>query len=225
MSAVSQPPGLLGRISRASRRDADAIAALRVACYRQAREFELLQPQCLSWTALDDEAVVFQLHGLDSELLATVRSHWVASAAALEQRMGCECELPPECFPTLYFSRGATVPSAGRLGLHSVLRYHYLLAAQRLGAASATGSVYEHAPRVRSMAELGYRFDRPQRIWDPEVRLIQAMLVAWLPAAGLAEAVRTLAAVLGDTLHRCPIDFDVAAAQGPCPRLAPAGAA
>ncbi len=209
------PP--LGVVSRASRRDAAAIEALRLVCYRQAREFELLQPKCLSWNERDDSGVVYQVRDPAGELVATVRSHWVRDAAELEQRMGCECRLAADCFPTLYFSRGATAEGAARMGLHSLLRYHYLRAARQLGAASATGSVYEHAPRVRSMHEYGYRFDRPERLWDPEVRVIQAMLVAWLPAALFDQALLRLEAQLGDTLRRCPIDFDVAAAHGPCP--------
>jgi hypothetical protein len=202
-----------GRVARASRQDAGAIEALRLACYRGAREFELLQPECLSWDERDDKGVVYKICDSSGLIFATVRSHWVPSREALERSMGCECQLPDSCFPTLFFSRGATVGWAMRAGLHSLMRYHYLRAAAALGAASATGAVYEHAPRVRSMAELGYVFECPSRVWDPEVRAINRMLVAYLPAAGLASALNTLAAMHEHALAQYPIDFDVIAAH------------
>ncbi len=207
----------LGLVARATRADAADVVALRLACYRAAREFELLQPQCLEWTAVDEASVVYRALGEGGRLLATVRSGWVASAEALAERMGCDCTLPPACFPTLLLGRGATAPDAARQGLHSLLRWHFLQAASALGARSVTGSVYEHAPRVRTMGELGYRFERPQQVWDPEVRPIQAMLVAWMPASDFEAARHRLAEVLGPALDAYPIDFDAAAAHGPAP--------
>lgn len=202
-----------GKIARACRRDADAIQALRLQCYLGAREFELLQPECLTWDEHDDDGVVYKLCDGAGSIFATVRSHWVLSRQALEQRMGCECHLPDSCFPTLFLSRGATIGWATRAGLHSLMRYHYLRAAAALGAASATGAVYEYAPRVNSMAELGYFFEQPSRVWDPEVRAINRMLVACLPAARFAQAQASLAAMHEQALAQYPIDFDVIAAH------------
>jgi hypothetical protein len=204
-----------GAVTRATRRDASAVEQLRRSCYARAPEFELLQPECLDWDACDDQAVVYQLHDLQGTLLATVRSHWVADAHSLAQQMGCECSLAADCFPTLFLSRGATTSAAARGGLHSLLRLHFLRAAQSLGAASATGAVYENAPRVRSMQLLGYEFQRPARVWDPEVRAIQPMLVACLPGRRVAAAVQSLELLLGDTVARYPIHFDPTAAHAP----------
>ena len=173
-----------GSIRRASRHDAAAIEALRLACYRRAREFVLLQPACLAWDEIDDASVVYKLCDGQGEILATVRSTWVPSADALERRMGCECRLPPSCFPTLFLSRGATVSRAasGR-GLHSLMRS--ATSPRPRGSARRL-----HRRGLTSMRRIcagsgcsGFSLRTPSRRLRPGGARRPPMLVACLPAA------------------------------------------
>ncbi|MBJ7311456.1 hypothetical protein ACFOLJ_22305 [Rugamonas sp. CCM 8940] len=194
-----------GTIAQASRADAAEIENLRLSCYRAAREFELLQPAALAWDAADDANTVLIARSNSGQLLSTTRGSLVADAQTAEQAMGCSNELPDAVFPSLLLGRGATLHAKGGAGLHSLLRYHFLLAASGSTVQSLIGMVYAGAPRTRLMAGIGYEFFQPNQVWDPEVRAHSPNLIAVLERDRFAAALNQLEATLGDLLGRFPL--------------------
>ncbi len=212
-----------GTIEQASRADAAEIGNLRLCCYRAAREFELLQPEALAWDAADDANTVLIARSKSGRLLSTTRGSLVADARAAAQAMGCSNDLPDAVFPSLLLGRGATQHAKGGAGLHSLLRYHFLLAANDSTVQSLIGMVYAGAPRTRLMANIGYEFFQPSEVWDPEVRAHSPNLSAVLRrerfAAALSQLETTLDGLLGRFLpHGTPIRLD-----GPGRSLSAAG--
>jgi hypothetical protein len=183
-----------------NRDSAEQIAALRIECYSNAREFRLLQPECLIWNELDDKGVV--LAAFDSEEpVSTTRGLLVFSARDAEDVMGCEVDLPSSEFPALILGRGATRPDAARMGLHSVLRYYFIGSIIGSPIQSMLGMVYSGAPRTHLMQQIGYTLRKAPRVWDPEVEALQDVLVGHLPAAAFHSA-RTVLETLVDPALR-----------------------
>ncbi|MDO7886655.1 hypothetical protein [Hymenobacter cheonanensis] len=132
-----------------------AVAALRLAAYRAAPEFTMA-----------DEAAVVRWDGLvlvaDCAGVGLVATMQVIECAKLLELQQASDSLPPPdfpAFPTLLLNRGATLPGRNYMGLNSRLR----LAALEMAMAdtrlqSLTGFVYEGAPRLNLLRELGYAF-------------------------------------------------------------------
>jgi hypothetical protein len=174
--------------------DAAAIGALLLAQYAAAREFRLLLPERLAWDGASGAGGVAAGWDESGRLVATMRASLAASAAAAEARLDVSVALPETWFPAVILSRAATAPGLARTGINSLLRWHLLRAAATQGARCALGLVYETAPRLTLMTEIGYRFMPPARVWDPEVAPRNPPLLAYLSPDALPPAVAALAA-------------------------------
>jgi len=168
--------------------DANAVNALRLALYSQAREFRLLRPEQLVWNGRQDDGAVAAGWDADGRLISTMQTRLVPTRALAEERLGISVELDESWFPAVILSRAATAPGHGRSGLNTVLRWHMLRAAQARGGRSLLGLVYAAAPRLNLMRDLGYRFQSPELVWDDEVEPIQPPLLAYLAAADFPAA-------------------------------------
>jgi hypothetical protein len=184
-------------------KDADAIFNLRYECYSRAREFKLLQPECLRWNDWDRAGVVLAAYD-DAAPISTTRALLVTASADAEECMGCSVDLPSEAFPAIVLGRGATLRDAARIGLHSTLRYYVIRSAIEFGLRSLIGMVYSNAPRTNLMRDIGYTFTEPAKNWDPEVAVVEPVMVAYLARERFSSACRSLEALLHSTLADFP---------------------
>jgi hypothetical protein len=192
-----------GCVRLACEADRGLIGDLRRVAYQSAREFSLSDGAHLGWSDLDEvSAVITAWRGPD--LVSTLRATVAEDITAAEGILTCSVELAGTAFPAMVLTKGATRPGRGAGGLHSALRYHCLLAGDRYGVRSVLGLVYTDAPRVRTMAELGYEFRRPARVWDPEGSALTQPLFAVLPGDRLKAAIGTLASAFEETLAAYP---------------------
>jgi hypothetical protein len=190
-------------IDRASPRDADEVFELRLAAYSNASEFELVRPELLRWGPHDDAGIVLAARD-DRRMLSTLRGVVVPDRDAAETELTCSVPLGPDAFPALVLAKGATLRGYGRSGLHSALRFHFLAAALEGRINSVLGLVYASAPRTNLMRELGYEFQVPARLWDPEGVPIQPGLFAYLSRGRVPSAHDRLAAEVADVLAAYP---------------------
>ena len=185
--------------------DQDAVNALRLETYSGAAEFKLLRPDLLRWDSDSTDYVVLAGWDDDGRLVATFQGIAAASAAGAEQIMGVSVdELDGSCFPAFVNGRAATTRGFGRSGLNSVLRWHFLRATIAAGFRATIGLAYAGAPRVNTMAAMGYTFFRPERVWDPEVEPIAPPVVVCLRAEGYRNALEMLSSTTAEAIAAYP---------------------
>jgi hypothetical protein len=160
--------------------DKAAVDALRLEAFAGAAEFRLLRPDLLAWNPASSAHIVLAGWDADGRLASTFQGIVAASAAEAERILGISVAMEPDCFPTFITGRAATRKTAARSGLNSVLRTHFLRATIAAGFPSTMGLAYTNAPRINTLAAMGYRFFRPDRVWDPEVEPISLPIGAYL---------------------------------------------
>jgi len=193
-----------GCVGIAKHEDADEISKLRISSYQEAKEFRLLLPQALVWDPEDRRLVVITARDRLGSILSTTQGMLLSSRTDAERTIGVSVSLDATHFPALLIGRGATVRSHGRSGLHSVLRWHFLRAASEANINAVLGLVYESAPRVKLMRELGYQMHVPERVWDPEVEVVRPALLAVLPRLAFSSALARLTEIVGSTIESYP---------------------
>ena len=135
--------------------DREAVVTLRLAAYRTAPQFTILNEAAI--TGCEGQVLVAECP--DAGLVATMQVVECQTAEDLRRHGG---NLPPAAFqglPSLLLNRGATRPGRHYQGLNSRLRLLALdgaLADERIQ--SLTGYVYDGAPRLNLLRELGYAF-------------------------------------------------------------------
>ena len=143
-------------IRRATRDDAPEINSLRLAEYSRAKEFTLVEPALLTWNERDDQDVVLAAWDERRHAISTMRGGIARDRRQAEDKL--KCTLADDyLFPSLILDRAATSKDHRGGGLNSALRYYFFFSILGLPVFSVLGAVYEHAPRVKTMEELGYR--------------------------------------------------------------------
>ncbi len=201
-----QDSGLDGpRIALAgSSSEVTAVVALRRQAYEASPEFQVRREQAFAWTETDTLGYVPVVWNAGNMALATMRGVVVSTRAEAEWQSECSVQLARRAFPALLLERAATKKERCLGGLNSLLRYHFIAAAMQAGLSSVVGAVFEAAPRVRLLAELGYEFSIPERVWDPNVAPRTRLLIARLANQHMPHALRLLEARLGPLLQRYP---------------------
>jgi hypothetical protein len=203
---------LRGTVGLAGQADAAAINALLLAQYQAAREFRLLRTDMIAWDGRQGAGGVAAAWDQSGRLVATMRAVIAPSVPTAATALGVSVDLPAPYFPAMILSRAATAPGLSRTGINSLLRWHLLRAAVDQGAQAALGLVYEAAPRLTLMREIGYRFDQPAKVWDPEVAPLRPPLLAVLAPDILPTALAVLQQKVAEAVAAWPW-------QGPEPVL------
>lgn len=177
--------------------DAEAVNALRLGGYSAAGEFDLIDADLILWDEQDEQGIALGVWDCGT-LVSTLRGVKVTNRVGAEDIFCCTIDIPEQFYPVLMLGRGATLSSHRRLGLNALLRLHLLRWAVTAPAGS-DGPVgaslvmpYEGAPRVRLMEQLGYRYHRPAKVWDPEMRGHQGPLIGVLERSDFAGAIGQL---------------------------------
>ena len=144
-----------------------AIEELRRDAYERAPEFQVSGPIAWEWTQTDQKGHVLAVWDNAGNALATMRGTYAHNRAEAEEQLECSISLAPSWFPTLVLERAATKAGIVQRGLNSLLRYLFIECAIHHKLGSVTGAVFEGAPRLGVLKELGYQFSLAERMWDP----------------------------------------------------------
>lgn len=142
-------------IRLAHSQDAPRISTLRTTEFNRTKDFKVLKPEKLLWNDLDDAGNVLGVWEDEHTLVATLRLVGVHNAQ--QASAAIEAQLPVQVdFPGLVFSAAATRQPFRRRGFNQLLRYYGIKAALEMGGKSLLSPVYQNAPRIRLMEQLGY---------------------------------------------------------------------
>jgi len=194
----------MGRISVATSADAHDVTVLRKLAFAYADQFRMTDDSGLEWGEEDQSGIVTAAWNDAGEIVSTTRGEVITDQRHAERKMMSTVPLGDEAFPSLLLTRGATRDGYGKTGLHSALRYYFIDAALNAGFASMLGLVYEGAPRIRLMEQIGYDLVPAARNWEKEAEILARPLVACLPRDRMRAALETLRAMVGPALDSFP---------------------
>lgn len=140
---------------------------MRKSAYERAPEFRISQADAYLWTESDSRGHVLAAWDRSDTALSTMRGITALTHHAAQEQLECSIDLDSSWFPTLILERAATSANNSYSGLNSLLRAHFIEAALRDGVSSVLGAVFDGAPRLRVLSELGYEFSLAKRMWDP----------------------------------------------------------
>jgi hypothetical protein len=132
-----------------------------------------------------------------------MRGTIVADRNTAEQQLECTVELERSLFPAVILERAATRRDVASLGLNSLLRYYFVTAAQPV-ARSVIGVVFDGAPRLRVLTEIGYNIAPVHKCWDGNVADYHRVLLATLSRSRFVAAHLALRERVGNLLARFP---------------------
>ncbi len=155
-------------IRQANRQDKKQIEVLRINEFQRSAQFTLLKPEKLFWNRNDDSAVV--LAAWDGpRAVATMRAVIVDNPKEAQDCV--QCIVPEDTnFPAMVFSNAATHWDYRGMGLNQLLRFYFLQIALDNEIQSLLSPMYESAPRIRFMVELGYQFAVPKQSWQDKLK-------------------------------------------------------
>jgi hypothetical protein len=172
-------------------RDKDQIAAieaLRKEAYEGASEFQIAGKEAWEWSEADANGQVLAVWDREGQALATMRGSFAPNRAEAQNQLECTVPLQPSWFPTLVLERAATKARIAQRGLNSLLRYVFIETAIQHRLGSIIGAVFEGAPRLGVLAELGYQFSLAERMWDRNFNKHTPVHIVALPRKELTMA-------------------------------------
>jgi len=177
-------------IKQASRKDHEKIEALRIREFQRSAQFTLLRPEKLKWNCCDETATV--LAAWDGPCaVATMRAVVVNNAAESENCV--QCAVPTDTnFPAMVFNNAATHSDYRGIGLNQLLRFYFLKIAMDNGIQSLLSPMYEGAPRLRFMEELGYTFTTPSLSWQNKLNAKATRIIGILERAMMPRAINVI---------------------------------
>ena len=174
-------------IRQASRQDREQINALRVREFQRSAQFTLVQPDKLLWNHCDDSA--FVLSAWDGTCaVATMRAIVVHDRYEAESCVQCRVPMDTD-FPAMVFNNAATDWDYRGMGLNQLLRYYFLKIAVDNLIQSLLSPMYEGAPRIRFMHDLGYTFQIPPLSWQNKLNPKAIRILGVLARSRMLQAI------------------------------------
>lgn len=152
---------------QAFRQDRKPIEELRIKEFRRSAQFTLLKPEKLLWNQCDDSSVVLAAWD-EAHAVSTMRAVVVNNP---KEAQNCvQCIVPEDtAFPAMVFNNAATHSEYRGIGLNQLLRFYFLQTALDNNIQSLLSPMYDGAPRIRFMVELGYEFTVPTHSWQDKL--------------------------------------------------------
>lgn len=197
----------MNSIRQVTPKEQKQITQLRITEFGRSSEFSLKKPEKLEWNQCDDKHVVLAAWDASGLAVSTMRAVQIDNA--IEAASAIECTPPPQVnYPAIIFNSAATRKSHRGLGLNQALRYHFLLSALRGHIQTIISPIYEGAPRIAFMAELGYEFMVPKKNWQTKLAPKRRRIVGLLQRSKMAHALRHLMAQRTDIIRSYPFQGD-----------------
>lgn len=190
-------------IRRMTDKDKEAINQLRISEFQRSGQFDLLKPERLLWSRIDDENIVLAAMQDPTQPVSTMRAVVVHS---IDEANAClECAVPRHVeLPGIVFNSAATHKAYRKLGLNQAIRYHFLLAALRSGIESILSPIYIGAPRISFMKALGYTFDVPEKCWQTKLKPKSQRILGILGRIHFRHAIAHIEQTRREILERYP---------------------
>ena len=190
-------------IRRVRSEEKEQITQLRITEFGRSGEFYLQQPDKLEWNRCDDQHMVLAAWDGSDLPVATMRAVLITDRD--ETAAAIECTPPPQInYPAIIFNSAATRKSHRGLGLNQALRYHFLIGAIRSRIRTVISPMYEGAPRIAFMIELGYEFSVPEKCWQTKLTPKRTRIVGLLQHSKMTHAVRHLMVHRADIIRSYP---------------------
>lgn len=189
-------------IRQAARRDNVQINALRIREFQRSAQFTLIRPEKLLWNDCDDDAIV--LAAWDGPCaVATMRAVVVNTTAEAESCVQCTVAAETD-LPVMIFTSAATHWDYRGIGLNQLLRYHFLKIALDNKIQALLSPMYEGAPRIRFMKDLGYKFNIPRLSWQNKLNPKATRILGVLERARMPQAVDFIETHRNDIIKAYP---------------------
>ena len=190
-------------IRRATYKDRKIINRLRIKEFSRSSEFDLLLADQLKWNRCDDTHIVLAAWANRRKAVATMRAVVVINRSYA--RACLQCSLPDQLsYPAIVFNSAATHIDYRRLGLNQAICYHFLLAAVRCGIEAILSPIYQGAPRIDFMKQLGYRFIAPEKNWQTKLLPKNKRILGILPRSQMGRAIDCLRRCRGEVIQDYP---------------------
>lgn len=195
------PDGLVTLV-RGSSEQIDAIEKLRKEAYERAPEFQIANKNAWAWTDADAKGHVLAAWDREGNLLSTMRGIYAHNRSEAEEAIECTMPLAASWFPTIILEKAATDARRANKGLNALLRFVFIEAALQHKLGSVTGAVFEGAPRIKTLVELGYQISPVERMWDPNFNDHKPVHLVALPRKEMAMASLKLRTEFENTIAR-----------------------
>lgn len=192
-----------GFVRRLDKNDAEAVYAVRMEAYRSSKQFKVLNFSSLEWNQIDDRAIVLGAFS-EGKLVASLRAEIINSREVAEDKLKYVLPVDLPFYPTLLLGRGATMRAYRNYGFNSILRYYFLGLAIDFPFQSFIGSVFEKAPRIGLMRDLGYRFTIPHEVWDEEIKALTREYFVYIQRNNFLPAFNFLGNKFAPMIERYP---------------------
>ena len=179
-----------------------AVENLRREAYERAPEFQIANRNAWAWTDADVKGHVLAIWDREGNLLSTMRGIYASNRAEAEEQLECTMPLGSSWFPTIILEKAATAARTANKGLNALLRYMFIEAALQHKLGSVTGAVFEGAPRIKTLIELGYQISLVERMWDPNFHEHKPVHLVALPRKEMAMASLKLRTEFESTISR-----------------------
>jgi hypothetical protein len=201
--------GPIAAVTRiATEADRDAVNTLRRMAYAQQLGFSMNTTSALDWNEDDDVGAVIVVCDRGGRPISSMRLTALGDQEATERFFQYSMDGAPQAYPTLAMSRSSTLPEFGTNGLQGLIRHAYLSAIPGCGLRTVSAIVYDSAPRVNSMRNVGFVLTRCKRHWDSEAQVHAEALVATLDEALFESARAANMQAFGDVIGQCEFDVD-----------------
>lgn len=189
-------------IRQAGRLDQEQINDLRITEFQRSSEFTLLRPEKLLWNKCDDDSIV--LAAWDGpRAVSTMRAVLIYNRPDAEDCVECTVSEDTD-FPAMVFNSAATRLEYRGLGLNQLLRYHFLKIAVENGIQSLLSPMYDGAPRIKFMKELGYTFTTPLSSWQNKLKPQNERILGVLKRKMMPNAIDIIKKQRSDIIRKYP---------------------
>ncbi len=190
-------------VRQASAEDHHLVTQLRVDGYRSSGEFKVLNPEFL---AIQRGSVY--LIETEGKIIASLQQENISSCELFTGLTNTQIPHDFKYFETIYHSKGVTDASYRNMGLNSLLRFHSLSKyAQHQNINSFASIVYEKAPRLNTLKDMGYKFKQTQLISSKYTSPSGKIYFTYLERSHFKKALKKLDSHLSSLHKKYHVDF------------------
>ncbi|MFN7097861.1 MAG: hypothetical protein ACK4PR_09975 [Gammaproteobacteria bacterium] len=169
-----------GLIRLASEGDLNKVSELRLKAFKSTDQFMILNSELIQTDQYDNKDDIIIATDNANNIVSTLRGGVLVNHSQAEARLEAKLNVDPDFFPALYLSKGATCLDHRNSGIHSVLRYYFLLGLLNSSINSVIGITYQNAPRLNTMQKMGYNFQKLTTCHYTHVKPIEPPILAFL---------------------------------------------
>lgn len=190
-------------IREANACDHSSVTKLRVDGYLSSGEFKVLNHDFLS--VQRGQVYLIETEG---KVIASLQQERISSCEIFTGLTNTHIPEDFHYFETIYHSKGVTDSAYRNLGLNSLLRFHSLSKYSQLQNINSFASiVYEKAPRLNTLKEMGYKFRQTHLKSTKYTSPTGKVFLTYLERNQFKKAIKKLDSQLGSLHKKYQIEF------------------